>query len=276
MARQEINRSAVRSVWTVGALCCVLLTTACSSGILPKQPNIGKLYSRSAQNHGPDRNPVIVIPGLTGSNLIEGATGRAVWGSFGGDVAQPKVPADARLIALPMEEGVPLRDLRDDVISDGVLDRLRVRVLGIPINLRAYYYILQALGIGGYRDESLAVPGEIDWGDEHFTCFQFDYDWRRDNVENAQRLHRFIEEKRAYVQEENRKRYGVDTPDIKFDIVSHSMGGLLLRYYLRYGAADLPEDGSLARGDLGRRQERRAGSPGCDTQRRNDREPRCS
>jgi pimeloyl-ACP methyl ester carboxylesterase len=32
---------------------------------------------------------------------------------------------------------------------------------------------------------------------------------------------------------------------LKFDVVSHSMGGLLLRYYLRYGAADLPEGGSI-------------------------------
>jgi hypothetical protein len=229
----------------LGALACLLLAGGCSTNILPKQPDIGALYSRSAQSHGPERNPVIVIPGLTGSNLVEGATGRSVWGTFVGDFAQPTIPEDVRLIALPMREGESLRELRDNVVSDGVLDRVRVKILGIPINLRAYYYILQALGVGGYRDQSLAISGQIDWGDEHFNCFQFDYDWRRDNVENAQRLHLFIEEKRAYVQAQNRRRYGVDTPDLRFDIVSHSMGGLLLRYYLRYGAADLPEDGSL-------------------------------
>jgi hypothetical protein len=245
MGRPGVNPSTFRLRLTAGALASLLLLTGCASGILPKQPDIGGIYSRSAQSHGPDRNPVIVIPGLTGSNLIEGATGRVVWGTFGGDFAQPQKPADARLIALPMRQGASLRDLEDDVRPDGVLDRLRVKILGIPINLRTYFYILGALGVGGYRDESLALSDEVDWGDEHFTCFQFDYDWRRDNVENAQRLHRFIEEKRAYVQVETRRRYGVDIPDLKFDVVSHSMGGLLLRYYLRYGAADLPEDGSL-------------------------------
>ena len=36
-----------------------------------------------------------------------------------------------------------------------------------------------------------------------------------------------------------------ERPDLKFDIVAHSMGALLTRYYLRYGTADLPQDGSL-------------------------------
>ena len=228
-----------------GAAVALLALAGCATGLLPNRPDVGLLYSRSAQSHGPDRNPVIVIPGLTGSNLTDEASARVVWGAFAGDYANPKRPEGARLVALPMREGSALRELTDDVRPAGVLERLKVKVLGIPINLQAYFYILKALGVGGYRDESLALSGDVDWGDEHFTCFQFDYDWRRDNVENAQRLHRFIEEKRAYVQAETKRRLGVDVPDLKFDVVSHSMGGLLLRYYLRYGAADLPEDGSL-------------------------------
>ncbi|MCP4203860.1 MAG: hypothetical protein GY769_18230 [bacterium] len=230
---------------TAVTLTAALLLASCTAALKPNRPDVGRLYSRSAQSHGPDRNPVIVIPGLTGSKLVEGSTGRVVWGAFADNYAKPEKPADARLIALPMREGVPLRDLRDEVRPAGVLDKLKVKLLGIPINLRAYFHILTALGAGGYRDESLAVSGEVDWGDDHYNCFQFDYDWRRDNVENAQRLHRFIEEKRAYVRAETKRRFGVDAPDLKFDVVSHSMGGLLLRYYLRYGAADLPEDGSL-------------------------------
>ncbi len=41
------------------------------------------------------------------------------------------------------------------------------------------------------------------------------------------------------------KRYGIKDVDVKFDIVAHSMGGLVARYFLRYGTAELPDDGSL-------------------------------
>jgi len=240
IARRRDRGVAAR--WVVAA--SLVLLAGCAADFTPDQPDLDRLYSRSASRHGPDHNPVIVIPGLIGSRLVQAGTGRAVWGTFAGDYARPKKPEDARLIALPMREGASLRELRDDVLLDGVLDRVRVSAFGIPIYLRAYYQILVALGAGGYRDESGPVAGEVDWGEDHFTCFQFDYDWRRDNVENAQRLHRFIEEKRAYVQAESRRRHGVERPNLKFDVVSHSMGGLLLRYYLRYGAEDLPADGS--------------------------------
>jgi hypothetical protein len=42
-------------------------------------------------------------------------------------------------------------------------------------------------------------------------------------VENAKRLKRFIEEKRAYVQQAYKKRYGIEEAAVKFDIVAHSM-----------------------------------------------------
>ncbi|MBZ0115218.1 MAG: hypothetical protein K8J08_22380 [Thermoanaerobaculia bacterium] len=219
------------------------LTTACAVRFAP--PDLGELYNRAAQHHGPDRNPIIVIPGLTGSTLVDGASNRVVWGAFAGDYARPGRPEDMRLIALPMQPGVSLKELRDDVHPGGVLDRVQVRVLGVPLVVRAYVEILAALGAGGYRDESLGLSGAVDYGSDHYTCFQFDYDWRRDNVETAQRLARFLAEKRVAVREESRRRFGVDPGEVRFDVVAHSMGALSLRYFLRYGSADLPEDGSI-------------------------------
>jgi pimeloyl-ACP methyl ester carboxylesterase len=182
-----------------------------------------------------------------GSKLVDAETDQIVWGAFGGGAVNPRKPKGARSVALPMEEGKTLDHLRDNVVSGGALDRIKVKLFGIPIQLDAYRHILGTLGIGGYRDELLGRLGVIDYGDDHYTCFQFDYDWRRDNVENANLLHEFMIEKRAYVRAENKKRYGVDNPDIKFDVVTHSMGGLILRYMLRYGGAALPDDNGKPR-----------------------------
>ncbi len=227
--------------WVI-PVCWVLISIGCVS--VEHGPELGPIYNRAAQYHGLERNPVIVIPGVLGSKLIEQDTGRIVWGAFTDGYANPGKPDGARLLALPMAEGKTLAELTDTTVPDGALDRLRVSLLGLPVQLNAYVHILGTLGVGGYRDQSLGMSGAIDYGEEHFTCFQFDYDWRRDNVENARRLEAFIVEKKRYVRAEYKRRLGVDEPDVKFDIVAHSMGGLIARYYLRYGGADLPADGS--------------------------------
>ena len=85
----------------------------------------------------------------------------------------------------------------------------------------------------------------IDYGTDHFTCFQFDYDWRQDIAANAESLEEFIAERRAFVQKKYKEEFGIENAPVKFDIVAHSMGSLLSRYYLRYGAQSLPSDGGL-------------------------------
>lgn len=225
----------------LAALGALSLTAACASRA-PEGPDLNILYTQSAQYHLPDRNPVIVIPGILGSRLVDRESGQLVWGAFEPGAADPQTPEGARLLALPVDGERPLHELRDGVEPDGVLERLRVRLLGVPVAIRAYAGILATLGAGGYVDEGLSLAG-VDYGGDHFTCFQFDYDWRRDNVENAKRLQAFIEEKRAYVRQVYKERYGIEDAEVKFDLVAHSMGGLLTRYFLRYGDADLPEGG---------------------------------
>jgi pimeloyl-ACP methyl ester carboxylesterase len=220
-----------------------LLISACST--TEHVPDLGSLYNALAMHEDPNRNPVIVIPGLLGSKLVDEDTGDRVWGTFGLGQVDPNTPTGARQFALPMGKGKKLEELRDHVKSDGALDRVVVNFLGIPLELNAYYNILQTLGVGGYRDEELGIAGAIDYGENHYTCFQFAYDWRRDIVESAKELDHFIKTRAQYVQKETEKRFGIKMAKVKFDIVAHSMGGLVARYYLRYGAADLPEDGSL-------------------------------
>ena len=173
----------------------LLCLISCSSA--GRLPDVGMLYDRTAQAHEADRNPIIVIPGILGSRLKDSITGQTTWGAFTGDAADPDTGAGARLIALPMESGVPLNDIETTVVPDGVLGRLQVAFLGFPLSLNAYYHILKSLGVGGYRDQELGEAGAVEYGPGHFTCFQFPYDWRRDVSYNAKLLHEFVLEKKS-------------------------------------------------------------------------------
>ena len=197
-------------------------------------PELDGIYGRSVRLKNTIRNPVIVIPGMMGSKLTEAATGRSVWGVFDGQSIDPSNADDVRLLACPIQ-GDDLDRFDDGVLAAGVLDTLKIEVASITLNQQAYLNILRMLGVGGYRDEELGLAGEVNYGSQHFTCFQFPYDWRRDNAENARRLDEFIKEKKEYIQAERKTRFGIDEP-VKFDIVAHSMGSLVARYYLRHGA----------------------------------------
>ncbi len=233
-----LTRVHLRPASVLASVLCAL--AACHG---PRKADLAAIYNTPAQQIGDERTPVVVIPGILGSRLENRTTGQKIWGSFTYGAADADTPAGAREIALPMALGVPLGELRDDGFSPGVLDLLVADVTPFRrIRIGAYVDILMTLAVGEYRDEELGNSGAVDYGGLHYTCFQYGYDWRRDVSENASELHQRILDAQQQVRD------GRGLPDgtpVKVDVVAHSMGGLVLRYYLRYGPNALPDDGSL-------------------------------
>ena len=114
-------------------LACLLPLAACAGQAAG--PDLGGIYSRAAQLHGPGRNPVIVIPGILGSRLVDRDSGAVVWGTNLSGYADPRSAAGARLVALPLHDGPDVNDEHDAVVADGALDRLQLRFFGVPVEV---------------------------------------------------------------------------------------------------------------------------------------------
>lgn len=246
------------------AIATLSLLVACASP-REKVPMVRELYRDAASREA--RNPVVVIHGILGARLQEQVTGRTVWGAFTEDYADPETPEGARLVALPLQAPRSAFDYDPAtaaVIASGPLGVLQLRLLFQVLSVSVYADILRTLGIGGYRDKVSVDPGTPAYRTDHFTCHSFFYDWRRDNVENAIRLGRYLRQRRVEIVASARAKIAelrasgdaeslreADELDawlaagFKFDLVAHSMGGLIAHYYLRFGEQDLPADGSL-------------------------------
>ena len=203
-------------------------STAVSNSILNSEL---ALAARSYE--GIDRNPVVIIHGFLGARLADPAG--PVWGNFSTATFSD---ANLKALGLPMEIGKPLAALVSPSVPAGILDDAEIRFAGFTFRQPGYGLAVDRLVKAGYVDGSRPLPR----GRKHPNLFSFAYDWRRDLPESAAKLHEFLLEKRRYLQELYEAEYGVRDYDVQFDLVAHSMGGLLARYYLMYGDQDLPHD----------------------------------
>ena len=212
-----MNRSLARSRCLISTLIVVsLISSACISA--RRTPNLENIFATARARTG--KRPVIVIPGILGSELINSKTGETVW------------PSAFRT----SQEGLPISpDLaanRDDLVPGKIIEAIRLaRVLP---EVYVYRDLLEALRrYAGYRDGDWENPAADGFQD---TFYVFAYDWRQDNVSNARELVRRIVRLKTRLQR----------PDLTFTVVAHSMGGLIARYAAMYGDADLPDgDGPI-------------------------------
>jgi len=195
-------------------LALAFLLAGCAS--ISPGPDLGRLYSSARENV--EQPPVVVIPGLMGSELASAKDGE-IWIGSVYDV----LFSDYRNAALKIDPETLLPD-PGDVAPTGITDRFAGRNFYRPI-------IEMLEQIGGFEQAEAGRP--VDPAGRYYYVYA--YDWRLDNVESARGLSRLIEQ----------IRIDHGRPGMKVDIIAHSMGGMIARYYLRYGEADATVDNSF-------------------------------
>ena len=204
------------------------------------RPPLGTLYRPARATL--DQPPLVLIPGAFGSSLRDRRTGREIW---------PGSPAallasDYRGLELDIDP-VTLEPRADDVEAYDLFEA--------GLGRDFYGEVLRTLQrAGGY---ARCGPCQAPRPDRR-NFYVYPYDFRLDNVQAARGLHALIEGIRA--------DYG--DPRLAVDVLAHSNGGLLARYYSRYGTADLPASGPFTPTGAGRAAIRRlllVGTPNLGT-----------
>ena len=156
--------------------------------------------------------PVLFVPGVLGTTLVDLSNpGRAVWGSAGGLLALRKHSFAAG------ENGL---------VPGEILWRFAVvpGLYSIPV----YEDLALRLATIGYDRARLAAPVAAR------ALYGLSYDWRQDVVHGAREVEEAVD----------RLKTSLGVPQVR--LLAHSWGCHVVRYYLRYGGADLlsetPED----------------------------------
>ena len=207
-----------RNAWPVLAAFALLLGSCAAGG-----PAIEQLYPAHAANR--ERVPVILIPGLLGSRLARSEDGQELW------------PGSTRKLLTSGYEELALRidpetlePIDDGLVASGLFDG----AAGHDFYRRIVKELREA---GGYR---LSRPGSK-VVQQKARLYLFAYDWRQDNVVTVEKLDELIEQiRRDY-----------NDPHLRVDVIAHSMGGLIVRYYERYGTVDVLNGNSFAVTGLG-------------------------
>ena len=150
--------------------------------------------------------PIIIIPGLTGSELVNSKNQEIVW-------FRPGRAKDDDL-RLPISPNLTRN--RDSL---QVRDIIRgVEFIKFLPEIEIYQKLTDALEKrGGYVEGKWDAPAANGYED---TFYVFPYDWRFDNVENARLLMTKIDQLKRKLKR----------PNLRFNVVAHSMGGLIARY----------------------------------------------
>jgi pimeloyl-ACP methyl ester carboxylesterase len=182
------------------------------------RPRLGVMYG--GVTRPADQPPLILIPGAFGSSLRERRTGSEIWPVSNarllfGNYRELELPIDAATLEPDADSAEAYAVFREGLGRD------------------FYGQVIDTLErVGDYQRCRKGPPPQ-----DRAACnlYNFVYDFRLDNVRAARGLAELIQQVRA--------DHG--DPGLKVDILAHSNGGMVARYFVRHGTRDLPPSGAI-------------------------------
>ena len=164
------------------------------------QENLSREWSLRLVGPEPKRNePVIIVPGILGSKLNRVSDGAEVWPN----VAKMKASSgDGYLDDLMLPENGSASILAGDVVRNTT-----TTILGFPFETVYLKNLISSLEVQEYVEQK--------------DLFVVPYDWRLDLSDSTARLDAVIQTALA------------NSPTGKVNIIAHSLGGLLVKEYIR-------------------------------------------
>ena len=178
----------------------IVLLTGCSSK-KTEQPGSAKVQTVQSQKNT-SRKIILFIPGYYGSRLKNAETGKLLWAKASNFLFSNE----------GLSENIPGTNIGDKkkLVTDGILDSVTI----VP---RLFHY-------DAYEDTLEHLQKFADENDHELHTM--DYDWRDDFINCLKVID-------AKIHSLNLK----ETDELT--VIAHSMGGLLMSYYIRYGSQDV-------------------------------------
>ena len=163
--------------------------------------------------------PIVIVPGLMGTRLVDPASRQKIWDSL---------PSRGRPFAAVLRRLVDPTPLAPDTATDNIpllaprvtnAEAARARTIPNFGNITYEFYGRLALELTAPAFRAAAQAG---FGTAP-AVYIAGYDWRRSNMFAAATLQRVIERARA------------DTGASQVILIAHSMGGLVSRWFCRHG-----------------------------------------
>ena len=156
------------------------LMSSCSKNEIIYAPRLGSITD-DVIHQLEESNPIIVVPGVGGTSLVDASNGKPAWGSYGYTTYWPSTEKENKLLALPLTNNKRKKGKQDNkLIPFSMLENVTLTLLPFAsIDLAIYSTIVSSLEKAGYIRYKNLATNNLGKSQPTPPLFEFAYDYFR-------------------------------------------------------------------------------------------------